>query len=250
MRFTTGYRLIDYDHIRRQRLYRSATTMLSAVDMRVPSTLRVAYVPGVGDNVAPTLMQLGIPVTVVPASEVGRADLTPYTTVVIGPRAYEAHPELVTTNTQLFDFVRRGGTMVVQYGQYEMTQPGAMPYPISLARPADRVTNENAPVTIDAPTDRLLQSPNRIGASDFAGWVQERSLYMPRTFDEHYRALLSMNDAGEPANRGAILATQLGRGTYIYTTLSLFRQLPAGVPGGARIFLNLLSADIAPNVNP
>jgi LmbE family N-acetylglucosaminyl deacetylase len=248
--FTRGYQLIDYDHIRRQRIYHDAATTISAVEMRVPATLRVAYVPGVGDNVAPALMQLGIPVTVVPASEVGRADLTPYTTVVIGPRAYEAHPELVAANTQLFDFVRRGGTMVVQYGQYEMTQPGAMPYPITLARPADRVTHEEAPVTIDAPNDRLLQSPNRIGASDFVGWVQERSLYMPRTFDEHYRALLSMNDPTEPPNRGAILATQLGQGTYIYTTLSLFRQLPAGVPGGARIFLNLLSANIGTNVNP
>ena len=249
-RFASGYRLIDYDHIRRQRIYREATTTISAVDMHVPSTLRVAYVPGVGDNVAPTLMQLGIPVTVVAASEVGRADLTPYTTVVIGPRAYEAHPELVTANTQLFDFVRHGGTMVVQYGQYELTQPGVMPYPITLARPADRVTNENAPVTMDTPTDRLLLSPNRITSGDFAGWVQERSLYMPRTFDEHYRALLSMNDPNEPPNRAAILATQLGQGTYIYTTLSLFRQLPAGVPGGARIFLNLLSANFAPNVNP
>jgi len=249
-RFSSGYQLIDYDHIRRQRVYRPAVATISAVEMRVPSTLRVAYVPGVGDNVAPTLAQLGIPVTVMPAAEVARADLTPYTTVVIGPRAYEAHPDLINANAQLFDFVRRGGTMVVQYGQNEMTQPGAMPYPITLTRPADRVTDENAAVSIDAPGDRLLQSPNRIGAADFSGWVQERALYMPRTFDEHYRALLSMNDRGEPLNRGAILVAPLGQGTYIYTTLSLFRQLPAGVPGGARLFLNLLSAGIAPNVTP
>jgi len=248
--FTAGYHLIDYDHIRRQRLYRPALSTLSSVDIRVPRTLRVAYVPGVGDNVAPMLMQLGIPVTVLPASEVARADLSPYTSVVIGPRAYEAHPELLAANPRLFDFVRRGGTLVVQYGQYEMTQPGAMPYTITLVRPADRVTDENAPVTLDAPGDKLLQSPNRITPTDFAGWVQERSLYMPRTFDEHYRALLAMNDPGESPNHGAILATQLGQGTYIYTTLSLFRQLPAGVPGAARIFVDLLSGNIAPNVNP
>jgi hypothetical protein len=248
--FDTGYQVIDYDHIRRQRVYRGATTTISAVDMRVPATLRVAYVQGVGDNVAPALAQLGIPVTVVPASEVGRADLTPYTTVVIGPRAYEAHPELVAANAQLFGLVRRGGTMVVQYGQYEMTQPGAMPYPITLARPADRVTNENATVSMDAPADRLLQSPNRLAQGDFDSWVQERALYMPRTFDEHYRSLFTMSDPGEAPNHGAVLVTQLGQGTYIYTTLSLFRQLPAGVPGGARIFLNLLSANIAPSVNP
>jgi len=126
-----------------------------------------------------------------------------------------------------------------------------MPFPISLARPADRVTEEDAPVTIDAPDDKVLRSPNRIGAADFAGWVQERALYMPRTFDAHYRSLLSMNDTGEAPNKGAILVAPLGDGLYIYTTLSVFRQLPAGVPGGARLFLNLLSAGLAsPGVNP
>jgi len=251
-RFATGYRLVDYDHIRRQRVYRAATTTLSAVDMRVPANLRVAYVPGVGDNVAPMLAQLGIPVTVISAVEVGRADLLPYTAVVIGPRAYEAHPELVAANPHLFDFARHGGTLVVQYGQREMMEPGAMPYPITLNRPvADRVTDENAQVTFDAPDDRLLRAPNRIGSDDFAGWVQERGLYMPREFDPHYHALLSMNDRGEAPNHGAILVAPLGNGTYIYTTLSLFRQLPAGVPGAARLFLNLLSAGIpSPNLNP
>jgi LmbE family N-acetylglucosaminyl deacetylase len=249
--FTTGYDLIDYDHIRRQRIYRPATTTLSAVDMRVPSTLRVAYITGVGDNVAPTLEQLGVPVTLIGARDLARVDLQHYTTIVIGPRAYEAHPELVAANARLFEFARKGGTLVVQYGQYEMTQPGAMPYPITLARPADRVTEEDSPVTIDAPDEKVLGSPNRIGASDFAGWVQERALYMPRTFDEHYRAPLAMHDTGEPPNKGAILVAPLGEGLYIYTTLSLFRQLPAGVPGGARLFLNLLSAGlVSPNVNP
>jgi hypothetical protein len=158
---------------------------------------------------------------------------------------------LVAANTRLFDFARKGGTLVVQYGQFEMTQPGVMPYPITLARPADRVTEEDAPVTIEAPTAREVISPNRIVAADFAGWVQERAIYMPRTFDEHYRALLSMHDTSEPPNRGAILIARMGEGVYIYTTLSFFRQLPAGVPGGARLFVNLLSAGIpSPRVNP
>jgi LmbE family N-acetylglucosaminyl deacetylase len=248
--FATGYQLIDYDHIRRQRIYHPATTTISAVDMRIPSTLRVAYITGVGDNVAPALAQLGIPVTVIAAKDVGRADLQPYTTIVVGPRAYEAHPELVAANPKLFDFARKGGTVVVQYGQYEMTQPAVLPFPITLKRPAERVTEENAPVSIDAPDDRILRAPNRIGASDFAGWVQERALYMPSTFDSHYRSLLSMNDTGESPNKAAILVAPLGEGLYIYTTLSLFRQLPAGVPGGARLFLNVLSAGIATNINP
>ena len=133
-KFAAGYDLIDYDHIRRQRIYKPATTTVSAVDMRVPATLRVAYVTGVGDNVAPMLSQLGIPVTLIAAGEITRADLQPYTTIVIGPRAYEAHPELAAANARLLEFARKGGTVVVQYGQYEMTNPGMMPYPITLAR--------------------------------------------------------------------------------------------------------------------
>ncbi len=244
--FASGYDLIDYDHIRRRRVYRPASIRVSAVDVRVPSTLRVAYITGVGDNVAPTLTQLGIPVTVLAASEVARAELQSFTTVVIGPRAYEAHPELRTANPHLFNFARKGGTLVVQYGQNEMVQPGMMPYPITLGRPADRVTQEDAPVTIDAADTRELLRPNRIGQADFAGWVQERSLYMPRTFDERYRSLLSISDSGEPSNRGAVLIAPLGDGLYVYTSLAFFRQLPAGVPGAARLFVNLLSAGLAP----
>ena len=170
--------------------------------------------------------------------------------MVVGPRAYEAHPELIAANQRLFDFARNGGTLVVQYGQNEMTQPGALPYPITLSRPADRVTEEDAPVAIDAPNARELTTPNRIGQRDFANWVQERTVYMPRTFDEHYRSLISMNDSGEPPNRGAILFTPMGKGVYVYSTLSFFRQLPAGNPGAARLFVNLLSAGLTPGVVP
>jgi len=142
----------------------------------------------------------------------------------------------------------------VQYGQFEMANPGMMPYPITIARPGDRVTEENATVRVIDPSSPILNGPNRIGPADWEGWVQERSLYMPRTHDARYRAMLSMNDTGEPPNDGAILVAPLGTGTYVYTTLALFRQLPAGVPGGARLFVNLLSADQrsagAPTANP
>jgi LmbE family N-acetylglucosaminyl deacetylase len=248
--FSTGYQVIDYDHIRRQRLFRRAEARLSVVDVRVPAGLKVAYIPGVGDNVAPMLAQLGIPVTIVPAAELARADLAQFTTVVVGPRAYEAHPQLATANPRLLDFARRGGTLVVQYGQYEMTQPGIMPYPVTLSRPADRVTHEDAPVTIEAPDAPELRAPNRIAAGDFAAWVQERGLYMPRTFDSRYRAPLAMSDPNEPAIRGGLLIAPLESGVYVYTTLSFFRQLPAGVPGAARLFVNLLSAGLTPRVTP
>ena len=175
--------------------------------------------------------------------KVAAADLSRFTAIVVGPRAYESSPALVAANPKLFDFSRRGRTLVVQYGQFEMANPGIMPYPITIVRPGDRVTEERAPVRVTDPSSPILNAPNRIAPADWEGWVQERSLYMPRAHDDHYRTMLSMNDTGEPPNDGAILVAPLGRGTYVYTTLALFRQLPGGVPGGARLFVNLLSAD-------
>jgi LmbE family N-acetylglucosaminyl deacetylase len=242
-RFTTGYTLVDYDHIRPQRLFHEATIELSAVAVQVASGLNVAYIPGVGDNVAPMLEQLGVPITIVDADKVASTDLSRFTTVVVGPRAYESSPSLVAANPKLLDFARHGRTLVVQYGQFEMANPGMMPYPVTIVRPGDRVTEEDAAVRIIDPTSPILSVPNRIGPADWTGWVQERSLYMPRTHDARYRSMLSMNDTGEPPNDGAVLVAPLGAGTYVYTTLALFRQLPAGVPGGARLFVNLLSAD-------
>ncbi|HVE78903.1 MAG TPA: hypothetical protein VNA89_08585, partial [Gemmatimonadaceae bacterium] len=162
--------------------------------------------------------------------------------VVVGPRAYEASAPLVEHNARLLDYARGGGTLVVQYGQYEMTRPGMMPFAITIHRPHDRVTDERAPVQLLDPASPLLTTPNRITDADFAGWVQERSLYMPRTFDPAYRTVLATNDPGETANPGGILVAPYGRGLYVYTTLAFFRQLPAGVPGAARLFVNLLAA--------
>ncbi|HET7585565.1 MAG TPA: PIG-L family deacetylase [Gemmatimonadaceae bacterium] len=244
-RYESGYVPISYPHIRPQKLYRPASLVLDVVDLALPRGLTVAYIPGVGDNVAPTLEQLGIPVTVIDPADVASADLSAYRAVVIGPRAYEAHVELAQANPHLFAYVRSGGTLVVQYGQYEMTAPGMMPYPITLARPHDRVTDENAAVTILDPSARVLTAPNAITPADFDGWVQERSLYMPHTFASEYTPVLSMHDPGEPPNQGAVLLAHVGEGMYVYTTLSFFRQLPAGNPGAARLFVNLLAAGSA-----
>ena len=240
--FTDGYIPIEYDHIRPQKLYRPAVLTLSVADIKIPPGMTVAYIPGVGDNVEPMLEQLGLQVTVLDPASLPSTDLSKFTTVVVGPRAYEASADLVTNNGRLLDFARGGGTLVVQYGQFEMSGSGLMPYPITLSRPADRVTDENAPVRVLDPASPLLTTPNKVTNSDFAGWVQERSLYMPHTFDPHYHALLAMNDPDEPSNDGAILVAPVGKGTYVYTTLSFFRQLPAGLPGAARLFVNLLEA--------
>jgi LmbE family N-acetylglucosaminyl deacetylase len=240
--FRSGYTEVRYEHIETQRLYRPSTLALQAVDVRVPSGTTVAYINGVGDNSAAMLAQLGVDVTVVDPADLGQLDLSKYSAVVVGTRAYEASQELVMHNARLLEYAQRGGTLVVQYGQYEMTAPGIMPYPITLSRPADRVTVENAPVQIIDPASPVLVAPNRITAADFEGWQQDRSLYMPRTFDPAFRASVETNDPGDAANRGGILVAPYGSGTYVYTTLAFFRQLPNGIPGAARLFVNLLAA--------
>lgn len=243
--FQTGYSAIEYDHIRTQRLYRPAALALEAVDVNVPRGLTVAYINGVGDNIAPMLEQLGVSVTVLDAAALPRTDLSKYGAVIVGTRAYEASDALVANNARLLDYAKDGGTLVVQYGQYEMQSAGIMPYPITLSRPADRVTVEGAPVRVLDATSSLLSAPNKIAAADFSGWQQDLTLYMPRTFDKAYTPLLETSDAGEPGNQGALLVAALGKGTYVYTTLAFFRQLPAGVPGAARLFVNLMAAKAA-----
>jgi len=241
--FQNGYVPIEYPHIEPQRIYRPSTLTISAADVALPARTNVGYVPGVSDNVAPVLEQLGVPVTIIDPGDIPATDLNRYTAIVVGPRAYQASQTLIDNNEYLLAYVRNGGRLIVQYGQAEMQRPGIMPYPITLGQPAARVTDENAPVTFTDPGAPLLNSPNKITQADFTGWFQERSTYMPTTFDSHYRTMLAMNDPGEQPNKAAILAAPYGRGTYIYVPLALFRQVPAGVPGGARIFANLLGGN-------
>ena len=241
-KFAQGYTTIDYEHITARRMYRASQMALEAVDVAAISGMRVGYIAGVSDNSADALEQLGVDVTLIDPASLPQRNLSGYTAIVIGPRAYETQPALVANNRRLLDYVRAGGTLVVQYGQYEMQQSGIMPYPITINRPHDRVTNENAPVTILDTTATVLRAPNRITQRDFEGWIQDRSLYMPRTFDSTYVPVLAMNDPNEQPNRGALLIAPLGQGTYVYTTLAFFRQLPNGVPGAARLFVNLLAA--------
>ncbi len=240
--FASGYAGVEYEHIATQRLYRPATLGIEAVDVTLPRDARIAYVNGVGDNIAPILQQLGLEVTVLDPAEIPRTDLSRFTSVVVGTRAYDASPTLVANNPKLLEYARNGGTLVVQYGQYEMLAPGMMPFPITLGRPADRVTVEDAEVRVLPGAPPVLTSPNVVTARDFQGWVQDRSLYMPRTFDAAYQPVIEMNDPGETANRGGLLVAPYGKGVYVYTTLAFFRQLPNGVPGAARLFVNLLAA--------
>jgi LmbE family N-acetylglucosaminyl deacetylase len=239
--FVSGYVPIEYAHIPPLRYYRAATVEVEAVDAKLPANTKIAYVQGVGDNVAPMLAQLGLSVTPLGPEQLGTTDLSRFGAIVVGPRAFAASDVLVREAKRLQDYARSGGTLVMQYGQNEMQRPGILPYAITLARPAQRVTDENAPVTVLDPRSPLLTTPNRITSADFTGWVQERATYMPSTFDPHWHTLLRMNDPGEPPNDAAVLVAPVGGGVVEYVTLALFRQLPAGVPGGARLFLNLLA---------
>ena len=173
--------------------------------------------------------------------ELAAAPLAGYDVIVVGIRAYESRPDLVTHNQRLLDYVQEGGTAVVQYNQYQYTAPGLAPYPITMARPHDRVTDHTAEVTLLQPEHPIFNYPNQIGPEDFEGWVQERGLYFLNTWDERYTPLIEMADPGEASNRGSLLITEYGQGTYVYTGLALFRQIPAGVPGAYRLFVNLLA---------
>ena len=239
--YQTGFIPIEYEHISPERIYRPASVAIHAIDVAIPARLNVGYVQGVGDNVEPALAQLGIPVTMIAPNAIPTVDLSKFSTVVVGPRAYQANRDLIDNNSYLLNYAKNGGTLVVQYGQYEMQRAGMMPYPITIAQPHDRVTEEVAPVTIIDKASPSVNFPNKITDVDFAGWVQERSLYMPRTFDDHYKSVLVLNDPGETPNKGGILVTPFGRGLYVYTTMAFFRQLPAGVSGATRLFVNLLS---------
>jgi len=239
--FNTGFVTVEYPHIRAQRYYRQATLEVQAVDVTFANGMSIAYIPGVGDNVEPMLAQLGLHVTTVTPEQLSQENLSKYAAVVVGARAFDADDALRANNARLLQYAKDGGTLVEQYGQ-GMARPGLLPYPITLARPADRVTEEDARVTILDPTSPILNAPNKIVPSDFDHWVQERASYMPHTFDDHYHPILSMHDTDEPPNEAGILVAALGKGTFVYTTLSFFRQLPAGNPGAARLFVNILSA--------
>jgi len=241
--FTLGFVPIEYEHIRPQRTYRSSTVQIEAVSATF-ANLKIGYIRGVGDNVMSMLEELGLPVTELDPVTLPQIKLGAFTTIVLGSRAYEANPAAMVANTPLLmQFARNGGTIVTQYGHPDIAQPGLLPFPITLTRTGDRVTDENATVRVLDPGSPLLSSPNKIVDADFANWVQERTLYMPQTFDPQYRRVFSMNDKDEQPNDAAVLVAPVGKGTYIFTTFSFFRQLPAGNPGAARLFINLLAAD-------
>ena len=233
--------LIDYPHIRPRAVVHTSTAELRAARISLPALTRVGYVRGASDRVPEALQAVGVPIELLGPDTLARGDLSRYDAIVIGSRAYETEPALVASNGRLLDYVRGGGLVIVQYQQYPFVNGGFAPYHLSIARPHDRVTDETAGVTVLDAASRAFHVPNEIGPDDWRGWVQERGLYFAHDWDPAYTPLLEMHDPGEPPRQGAVLEASIGKGTYVYTGLSFFRQLPAGVPGGYRLFANLLA---------
>lgn len=220
-----------------------AQTIVHAFEIYVPENLHVGYVTAEGEPIPEALERLGIKVEKLDAAALTFGDLAGFDAIVVGVRAYELRPELPGANQRLLGYVSNGGTLVVQYNRdsvWDKLQPA--PYPAKIGNPTPRITDEHSPVNFLKPDDPLLNRPNKITADDFKGWEQERGLYYWSQFDAKYTALLAMNDPGESELKGGLVYTRYGKGTYIYTGIAFFRQLPDGVPGAFRIFVNLLSA--------
>jgi hypothetical protein len=270
--YTGGVFTVAYPHIRSRSYVVPATAEVRLAPVALPKLARVGYVRGASDVVPEALQQAGLPVTLLDAAALEREDLTGFPVIVIGPRAYETDSALVENNARLVSYVRGGGVLVVQYQQHRFFNGGFAPLPLTVGGPAlviapdtlhssagtngattttadstarpvshDRVVDETAPVTILAPDHPVLRRPNRISERDWEGWIQERGLYFARTWDPAYQPILETHDEDEAELRGGLLIASVGRGTYVYTGLSFFRQLPAGNPGALRLFLNLLA---------
>ena len=235
---------IAYPHIQTHRLFRSAAANAQVLDLRV-APVRVGYIMGSGDQVADAIRRMGVEVTLLDDDAIAFGDLSRFDTIVVGIRAAEARPAFVANHARLRQFMERGGTLIVQYQQPEYISAGLAPYPAQMEGNS-RVTDERAPVTLLSPSHPAFTFPNRIGAPDFDGWVQERNLYAFTSFDGRYVPLLASADPGEAAQRGGQLYADVGKGRYVYTAYAWFRQLPAGVPGAYRQFANLISLPKAP----
>jgi LmbE family N-acetylglucosaminyl deacetylase len=245
---TTGMETISYPHIPPQVLFPPASARLVRADVRLLPKI-IGYVVGAGDEVPHALQQLGADVILLGPDELAGGNLGRFDAIVTGVRAYNVRADLRANQSRLLDYVKNGGTLLVQYNVADGQNPfggtttllaNIGPYPLTIS--TERVTVEEAPVQFPDPTSPLLHQPNQITARDFDGWIQERGLYFASKWDDRYQPLFETHDPGQKPQAGGTLYTRYGKGAYVFTALSWFRELPAGVPGAFRIFANLLSA--------
>jgi LmbE family N-acetylglucosaminyl deacetylase len=246
---STGVDVIPYSHIPAQTVLTPADGKLSATPLKVLAH-RVGYVMGSSDRVPEALRQMGCQVDLLDEKELGSGNLSVYDAIVTGVRAYSVRPDLRAAQQRLLDYTKNGGTLIVQYNNSADGRDHLGPYPFTFGRDDARVTDETAPVKILQPGSPLLNIPNKITAADFEGWVQERGLYFSNKWDSKYETPLESHDQGKPELPGGMLYARYGKGVYIFSAYSWFRELPAGVPGAYRIFANLISAGKAVNARP
>ncbi|PRY34134.1 GlcNAc-PI de-N-acetylase [Spirosoma oryzae] len=243
--FTSGLRVIAYKHIPTQTLFPPATAKLVKLNVTVTAK-NIGYIVGAGDEVPAALQQMGCRVTLLGAADLSR-NLSTYDAIVTGVRAYNTNDWLARYQPNLMNYVKNGGTLIVQYVtppsgflRSEPALPQLGPYPFSISR--ERVTEEDAKMTFVDPNHPLLNKPNKITDADFNGWIQERGIYFAQDWDKAYQPIFSAHDTGEAAKEGSLIYATYGKGCFMYTGLVFFRELPAGVPGAYRLFANMISA--------
>ncbi|MBE9584519.1 PIG-L family deacetylase [Mucilaginibacter sp. JRF] len=237
--WSLGLQRIKYDHIPNITLFPKAEARLVNLDIKIAGK-NIGYLPGAGDKIPEALRQLGYNVRILSEDDIMNSDLAIYDAIITGVRSFNVNPRLVFEQPRLLDYVNNGGNLVVQYNTAgRMVTDSIGPYPFEVVN--QRVTEEDAKVTITDQASPLLNYPNKITTADFDGWIQERGLYFATAIDKHYSAPLLMNDTRMAPNKGSLISTDYGKGRFVYTSLSFFRELPAGVPGAYRLFINLLS---------
>jgi len=238
--YVEGYKLVGYPGIRPYPFYRPAVYRAVGVEVKTAPGLRIAYLPGTGDEVPQALGNLDQSVRVLAASDVTQGDLSGYDAIILGTRAYAVRPELRSANNRLLDYVKNGGVLIVQYNLQNFDQNYG-PYPFSLGSNPQKVVDEFSKVQLLKPESPVFTWPNRITDADFAGWVEERGHGFMQTWDSHYEELIETHDPEQDPQKGGLLLARYGKGAYIYDAFALYRQLPSGVPGAYRILANLVS---------
>ena len=238
-RFDKAETIIDFSHITKQMVLKSADSKAIRIDLKTSGDA-IAYIMGAGDEVPESLSQMGYKVTILKPEEITPEKLDSFNVVITGVRAYNTVNALANKQSILFNFVKSGKNMIVQYNTNgQLVTDKIAPYPLKLSY--DRVTEENAKVTFLAPNHPVLNTPNKISSKDFEGWTQEQGLYYPNQYDPAFTPIISSHDKGESAKEGALLVAPYGKGYYIYTGLSFFRELPEGVAGAYRLLSNMIS---------
>ncbi len=239
--YTEGYRVIAHRDLEPRHLYASATMDVRGIDVKLAPNLSVGYVMGVGDEIPKALEQIGVKVTMLGENDLAQGNLDGFDAILIGIRATAVRDDLKAYSKRLLDYAERGGNLIYQYQTQEFDAAPYGPYPYKLGARAEEVSEEDSKVTILDPANPIFNWPNKIASADFDGWVEERGSKWMSTWDERYKPLLECNDRGQTPQRGGLMYARHGQGTFVYAAYAFYRQLPAGVQGGYRLFANIVS---------